>query len=240
MRLAALASRQHRAHLAFDDLARQRRQACCGLLSNLDACTLRLRHRDLEPDAVQPVDSRQGRSGCQCHALAHLELLQHPGQRCDHADGRVDLAATLEPADRRRRHPGQAQALAGGVQQRSVAGTAQRQVFLLRGGPLGDQQIRQWRTLFDQVARCMAVDALDEAAGARLHQRHVAGVVFEHAHCIDAACERTTPDRGQAHAEILGDAGVDADGRRVTVLVGVARHQIHVHEGDLPGLSKRC
>ncbi len=77
----------------------------------------------------------------------------------------------------------------------------------------------------------MAVDALDEAVGARLHQRHVAGVVFEHAHCIDAACERTTPDRGQAHAEILGDAGVDADGRRVTVLVGVARHQIHVHEG---------
>ncbi len=179
--------RQHGSDGAFDALPRHGRQARCSSLPYAYPCALRLRHGDFQPDAVQAIDPRQRRTGRKAHALTHVQLLQHASNGGGDGDRSTDLSTAFKLADGRGWHSGQAQPLAGGLQQCRFANTAQRQIFLLRGRPLGNQQIGQRGALVEQITRRMMVDALDEATRPGLNHCHVARVVFEYANRFDLA-----------------------------------------------------
>lgn len=82
----------------------------------------------------------------------------------------------------------------------------------------------------------MSIDTFDEPAGSRLNPRDITRVVFEHTDRVDHIRQLSAADGRQANTKVLRDAGIDTDGRNVAILIGVAWHQVHIHERRLAGL----
>ncbi|MNQ84777.1 hypothetical protein D3C85_999170 [compost metagenome] len=133
--------------------------------------------------------------------------------------------------DECRRDTEQAQALAGRGQQAGITAALEREKLFLCSGPVRNQQVDQRRPGLEHIARCSGIDPLDEASGAGLHHGDLAFVEGQHTDHIQAVGQRSTADGDQAQAEVLGQAGVDSDGRAVRSAAGILRHQLHVHEG---------
>ncbi len=142
--------------------------------------------------------------------------------------------------DQRLRHAQQHQSRARGLRQRGVAGGLDRQVFLLRAQPFRVEQVDQRRAGGDHVAGRTRIDAFDEAGTARLHDADVAVVERHRAHGLDHRAQAAPLDAGQAQPQRL--LGLCRDRQRAALaragfaFVGIARHQLHVHEGRLAGL----
>ena len=205
-------------------------------LAGMQAQGFGFRHRHLQPYAAQAVDSGQGLAGHQVHALAHIELLQHPGNGAGHRPQRLYFAAALEAGDQCRRHAGQAQTLARRRQQRRIAGITQGQVVFLGADPGRHQQVGQGRAGLEQILGGAGVDPFDEAASTRLHHGDIAAVEGQVTDRFQAVIQCPAGHRCQAHAEVLGDARIDADGGAAATLFGIARHQLHIHKGRLARL----
>ncbi|MCY1536458.1 hypothetical protein D9M68_719170 [compost metagenome] len=138
--------------------------------------------------------------------------------------------------DQRRRHAGEAQTLAGRGQQAGITTVLQGEELFLGGGPVRNQQIHQRRPGLEHITRRPGIDSLDEAIGAGLDYRHLAFIESEYANHLQAIGERAPGDGGQSQSEILGQAGVNANGRGLLSSIGVLRDHFHVHEGRLTRL----
>ncbi len=101
------------------------------------------------------------------------------------------------------------------------------------------EEVGQRRTGGNHVARRAGIDTLDEAARARLHDAHVALVELHRGHRLDGGADGAPLGRGQPHAQRLQGLRRHADAGRSGLgltLVGITRHQLHVHERRLAGL----
>ena len=90
--------------------------------------------------------------------------------------------------------------------------------------------------LAHRIERRAHVQLLDESAGTRLDEHDRALVPVDVPDRGQLGRERPGPRLGGADAEVLDNAWADAHGRLVAALVGVLRHELHIHEGRLAGL----
>src|SRR3546814_1542392 len=93
--------------------------------------------------------------------------------------------------------------LARGGCQRRVACPANRQILFLRTRPFGDEQICERCACTDHIARCAAINALDEAGSARLHDSDITLVEIDRAGGGDAGPQRSHPGLNHAQAKAL-------------------------------------
>ena len=225
--------------MAFEVLPRCARAAGLHRRVGLQQRSLALGHLALGPHGTRALDARDHHARRGGAALAHRELGEHTGDGRAKRDARLQLPAVHHLLDLRRLHAGLAHALARGVAQRLQAwsaGARQRQVFLLRGHPVGHVQLGQRRARDHAVEHGVHVQLLHIAHGARTHQRLVALVPGHAADHGDLRHQRTLHHRRCAQPEVLLDARAYRDAARVRrAVAGVARHQHHVHEGRLRG-----
>ncbi|MNQ93080.1 hypothetical protein D3C85_1085270 [compost metagenome] len=207
-------------------------QPCLDRLALGNGSSVGLGHRHREPNAAQAVDTGQGVSGGDRHPSADVQLLQHPANGTGQRQHRLRLAAALHLADQRRRHAGQAQALARRCQQLRVARALECEKLLLGRRPLRNQQVDQWRIALEHIPWRPGMDPFDEAGATRLQHRHFPLVEGQDTAHFQADGQRSLADRRQTQAEVLAQAGVDADGGGVgpRAFVCVAGDQLHVHE----------
>ncbi len=105
--------------------------------------------------------------------------------------------------------------------------------LFLRRRPLWHQHVDHRIPSGHHVTRRKRIGALDEAAGARLQHSHITIIEGQHAGDLQRAVERAAGDAGQAHAEVLLDAWLDAHRWRAVVgvnSVGVPGYQLHIHK----------
>ena len=108
---------------------------------------------------------------------------------------------------------------------------AQGKKLFLRGSPFRHQNVRQGRLGLEHIPRRTGVNPLDKSGSARLHHRHIAVVEGEDSRQFKTRRQHATADTRQAHADVLGQARVNMNRRSLLGATGVARHQLHIHEG---------
>jgi hypothetical protein len=174
-----------------------------GRLADTQQRALSLRHRGLHPDCAQAVDASQAHAGGHRHAGPDHQLGEQAGARQAYRGAGLHGAALLHLRNHRVGHAQQPQPLAGRLAQGLVLQRLHRQVFALRALPLGQQQLDQRRARGHHIAGRQRVDALDEAAGACLHDADVALAELHRAQHLDAARDAALLHRGQPQAQRL-------------------------------------
>ena len=227
--------RQQRIHAPFQPL-RAGGQRNLDALAEADRARLRFGHRHLEPDALETVDPGDRSTRGKGHAFAHLQALQQSTDRCADALAQLHLAVLFQSANALLGHACQLQAATRGGGQIGMATAPQGEILLLGGGPFRHQQLHQRRAGLDDIARRVAIDPFDEACDPRLHLGHIATTQRQCALRFDAILDRATLDPSQAHAKVLRHPRIDLQHLLAGLVLGVARHQLHVHEGRRAGL----
>jgi hypothetical protein len=202
-------------------------------IAGLDARGLGFGHFRVDPHGAEPVDAEEHRARHHRHALARAQLRDHAVDRGEQRHAWPRLAVGFDGGDRLRRHAEQHQALARGVAQLRVRLRAalEGEVFLLRGHPVGREQLGERLALGDRIERRAHEQALDVARDARLHEGDAALVEGDRADRLQLRREDAARGERRSHAEVLGHARADLHRRFVRLLIAIDRHELHVHEG---------
>ena len=159
--------------------------------------------------------------------------MQHAAHRAGDGQHGLHLATALDLRNQCWRHAREAQTLTRRRQQRGITHALERQKLFLRRRPFRHQNIRQRSVGFEHITGRKIVDTLDKARRACLNHRHITLIEPQHPGRHDTGRQHAATDRGQAHTEIFGLPRINPQRLRVGFIVGVLRHQLHVHKRRL-------
>src|SRR3546814_13703248 len=97
-----------------------------------------------------------------------------------------------------------------------------------------------YTTLSDLIARCAAINALDEAGSARLHDSDITLVEIDRAGGGDAGPQRSHPGLNHAQAKALRACRIDRDPGFALPLVGIFGDELPIHRSEERRVGKEC